>query len=225
MKILNRDHIRCIKYAQNYSLRECIWVVALSCLVLYSGCASHEEAQATQQAVEKISNNEAETSQAMQASRDVLGRMHFEIEKADIQNGYIRTRPLAGAQFFEFWRNDNVGLKNQLLSNLHSIRRVVELNIGRLNGELRIDCKVHVQRLSIPQREITSSAQAYQMFTRSNISLQRLEMNPEQEAAMVWIELDHDKKLEEEILKRIDLTIKRENKETDSKAKTVKDKL
>ena len=188
------------------------------CLILFLGCASHKEAQEVQNkaAVEEISTNDSELSQAVQTACDVLGEMHFEIEKADIVNGYIRTRPLAGAQFFEFWRNDNVGFKNLLLSNLHSIRRIVELKITWQTEKLNIDCKVLVQRLSIPQHEVTSSAQAYQMFTQSSISLQRLEMNPEQEAGMTWSNLNDDRKLEEEILKRINSTINRENKETGS---------
>lgn len=142
--------------------------------------------------------------------------MHFEIEKADYNEGYIRTRPLAGAQFFEFWRTENIGAENQLLSNMHSIRRIVELNISNPNGNLSTDCKVQIQRLSIPQREITSSARAYQMFTRSSISMQRLEMNPEQEKGMTWIDLDRDAKLEAEILKRINTIVDKNYKNTSS---------
>jgi uncharacterized protein YcfL len=227
MENLNRDRIRFFRHVWKCSLRECIYAFVLLYLVLSFGCASHKQAQAMQQkaAVEESSTDDAGISQAMQIALDVLGKMHFEIEKADVKNGYIRTRPLAGGQFFEFWRSDNVGLKNQLLSNLHSIRRIVELNLTMQAGEPGIDCEVHVQRLSLPQHEITSSAQAYQMFTRSSVSLQRLEMHPEQEAGKTWVDLDDDKKLEEEILKRISSMISRENKEKGSEVKTAKEKL
>ena len=193
----------------------CFCVLLFLYLSCFTGCASRKEIQGTQQkeAVKEIPASESELSLAMHAAEDVLGSMHFEIDKADMQKGYIRTRPLAGAQFFEFWRSDNVGFKKQLLSNLHSIRRIVELEIKSQDDELDIDCKVHVQRLSMPQHEIASNAQAYQMFTASSVSLQRLEPNPEQKTGMTWIEINNDKKLEGEILKRISSLISKENDE------------
>jgi hypothetical protein len=193
--------------------RSCLLIFALFCLCSFvlAGCGRSQKA-----AVKEIPTENTQTSQTMQTAKNVLGQMHFEIEKADLQNGYIRTRPLAGGQFFEFWRSDNAGFDNQLLSNMHSIRRIVELNIGKQGEESKIECKVHVQRLSIPQREITSSSQAYNMFTRSDISYQRLELNPEQQKGMAWIELDRDKKLETEILKRISSAIEKKQRNTKS---------
>jgi len=74
--------------------------------------------------------------------------MYFTIEKADVDNGLIRTRPLPGAQFFEFWRSDNVGTDNALAANLHTIRRTVTLDISQQDEELHIGCEVQAQRLS-----------------------------------------------------------------------------
>lgn len=129
--------------------------------------------------------------------------MHFAIEKADVSAGYIRTRPLAGAQFFEFWRSDNVGPENSLQANLHSIRRTVELNINRQDGQLRIACDVRVQRLSLPERELGSSTRAYGMYTRSSPTLQKLKFDPDQVRDIAWIDLDEDTELAGEILQRI----------------------
>ena len=145
----------------------------------------------------------------MEAAEDVLAGMHFDIEKADIDSGVIRTRPLPGAQFFEFWRSDNVGAENSLAANLHTIRRTVELNVSQRDGELCIGCDVRVQRLSIPERQVSNSSRAYQMFSESNTSLQRLALNPEQEKEMAWIDLDNDTLLAAEILKRIEARIVR----------------
>jgi len=155
----------------------------------------------------------------MEAAEDVLARMHFDIEKADIDSGVIRTRPLPGAQFFEFWRSDNVGPDNSLQANLHTIRRIVELNISQLVVEpqvakpqadqLCIHCDVRVQRLSLPERQISSSARAYEMFSRSSASLQRLTLNPQQQKYMAWIDLDSDVLLADEILRRIEEEIAR----------------
>ncbi len=158
-------------------------------------------------------------TEMMEITEDVLARMHFEIEKFDPNTGYIKTRPLEGAQFFEFWRSDNVGAYNWLLSNLHSVRRTIEINVdpvlrstlsadsvakaGTTKDEKYIDCVVHIQRLSMPEQEVTSSARAYAMFSRSSPALQTLRINPEQQRDMAWIDLGRDKALEREIVKRI----------------------
>lgn len=145
----------------------------------------------------------------MQVAEDVLAGMYFTIEKADVDVGLIRTRPLPGAQFFEFWRSDNVGTENTISANLHTIRRTVILDICRQNEQLQIGCEVQTQRLSLPERQISSSAKVYGMFSRSGPLLQRLILNPEQAKQMAWIEQDRDSRLETEILKRIEARILR----------------
>jgi len=152
------------------------------------------------------------TADIMKAAEDVLAGMHFTIEKADLQNGIIRTRPLPGAQFFEFWRSDNIGAKNTLEANLHTLRRTVTLDIIQQNYELRTNCNVHVQRLSMPEQQVNSSARIYGIFSQSSPSLQRLKMNPEQAKEIEWINLGRDPKLEEEILRRIEIQLKQQAK-------------
>jgi len=141
--------------------------------------------------------------QAMEMAENILAKMHFTIEKADAERGFIRTRPLGGAQFFEFWRSDNVGADNWLESNLHSIRRVVELKMSEQEEGLCINCDVWIYRLSLPERHVSSSARAYEMFSESNPALQNLRFYPEQKAAMAWIDLGKDGRLAAEILERI----------------------
>jgi len=183
---------------------------------VFSGCANQNQAtQHESDSTKKEIHLQGEIQEVMGAAEDILGQMHFTIEKADYDIGYIRTRPLSGAQLFEFWRTENIGLKNNLLSNLHSIRRIVELNINKQQEQLDIDCEVRVQRLSMPQREITSSARAYQLFTRSSLYFQRLELNSEQEESMVWLNLDRDLELEAEILKRISLEVEEQREVSD----------
>jgi hypothetical protein len=143
----------------------------------------------------------------MEIAEDVLAKMHFAIEKADVGSGVIRTRPLPGAQLFEFWRSDNVGADNCLQANLHTIRRTVELDVSQRGEELCIGCDVRVQRLSLPERDISSSARAYEMFSRSSPSLQTFEFHPEQSKGMAWVDLDKDMRLAAEILRRIEKRI------------------
>jgi hypothetical protein len=132
--------------------------------------------------------------------------MYFTIDKANAENGFIRTNPLQGAQFFEFWRSDNVGAGNWLANNLHSIRRIVELNINEQDKDLDINCDVKIYRLSLPEREIRS-AHAYDLFSASSPSVQRIQLHSEQKADMAWIDLGNDGQLATEILKRIEQQI------------------
>jgi hypothetical protein len=149
------------------------------------------------------------TTDLMEVAKDVLAEMYFTIEKADADSGLIRTRPLPGAQFFEFWRSDNIGADNTLAANLHTIRRTVTLDISQQDGQLRIGCNVQVQRLSLPERQVSSTTRTYGMFSQSDSSLQRLKLNPEQKNEMAWIDLGRDSRLEAEILKRIETGIVR----------------
>ncbi|MDT8304181.1 MAG: hypothetical protein RQ760_22045 [Sedimentisphaerales bacterium] len=173
-----------------------LWSVV--CGLLLAGCAEQQQYQAT----EPLLMENADKLRVMEAAEDVLVKMYFTIEKANAENGFIRTKPLQGAQFFELWRSDSVGTGNWLLNNLHSIRRIVELNISEQDKDLYINCNVNTYRLSLPEREIRS-AHAYDLFSVSSPALQRIQLHPEQKEDMAWIDLGKDEQLAAEILKRI----------------------
>ncbi len=186
----------------------------MSCALMLAGCAEQQQYGAAK----PIYVKDVDRHQAMEVAEDVLATMHFTIEKADVDpatldidtrrwQGFIRTRPLPGAQFFEFWRRDNVGADNRLQANLHSIRRVVELNMIEQDGELCINCDVQVHRLSLPERQVSSSAHAYSLFSISGPILQKIQLNPEQKEDMAWIDAGQDEQLAAEILKRIEQQI------------------
>lgn len=174
------------------------YALLFSVLIL-AGCATQQKDTTKQIPVPDISVTGIDKAEAMEIVEDILAQMHFVIDKSDAEAGYIRTRPLEGAQFFEFWRSDNVGTENWLYSNLHSVRRTVEVNIDQ-----QIHCKVQIQRLSLPEQPVTSSARAYGMFSLSTPIIQTLRLNPEQAREMAWIDLGKDSELEKEIIKRID---------------------
>ncbi|MHC4657225.1 MAG: hypothetical protein ACYS91_19740 [Planctomycetota bacterium] len=180
--------------------------MACSAFCLLTACAETQY----HKVVEQVCLSDMQKLQAMQMAEDVLGRMHFTIAKADAEQGIIRTKPLPAAQSFEFWRSDNVGSFNSTEANLHSIRRTAELGISRQGGQLCIICDVKVQRLSLPERQVTSSGRSYEMFTPSDQSMQVLELHPEQKKDMAWIDLGSDKQLATNILKQIEKQLKRE---------------
>jgi hypothetical protein len=177
----------------------------ITCVLIMSGCAEQQQYGE----VEQICVPGMDKAGVMQLAEDVLADMYFTIDKADPDTGFIRTNPLPGAQFFEFWRKDNVGPENATLANLHSIRRIVELNINRDRENLRIDCDAQVYRLSLPRRQSTSSARAYKMFTKGTKSVQALQLHPQQQADAAWVSLGRDKPLETEILEQIEKRLKR----------------
>lgn len=179
------------------------------CVVLFlvAGCAETRHYET----VEQICIGNTDKARAMQMAEDVLGRMHFAIDKADIERGLIRTKPLSGAQFFEFWRRDSIGAYNSLQANLHSIRRTVVLDISGNSQELCVNCNVNVQRLSLPEHEVSSSARAYEMFSRSTAAMQTLRLRPEQEEGMAWVDSGNDDELVTEILKQIEKRIRTES--------------
>jgi hypothetical protein len=176
----------------------CLWLA----LALLAGCATSQR-DATEPKPDALRVSNVSVSDAMTAAEDVLGRMHFVIEKADPQRGLIRTKPLSGAQFLEFWRSDNVGAARALEANLHTLRRSVELRVRPSSDHLDIDCTVKVQRLSLPENEVPSVSQAYRMHSRSTPTIQRLELEPWQQEGLDWIDLGDDPLLAQRILTRI----------------------
>ncbi len=177
----------------------CQFVVCLFGFLCLPGCAEQFDV------VEQVCVQDVQKEQAIEAAKNVLSRMHFKIGKADTKRGYIRTRPLAGAQFFEFWRSDNVGSFNWAESNLHTIRRTAQLNLDQQNNQLCINCRVKVERLSLSGRKDDESSLVYDRLPTEGSTLVKLKLNA---ASKTWIDLGRDEKLETVILKRIEKQIK-----------------
>jgi hypothetical protein len=173
-----------------------------ACVVLWvlGGCAKQQQFKT----VEQICLGDLDKARAMRMAEDVLGEMHFGIEKSDVEQGLIRSKPLAGAQFFEFWRKDSVGAFNWAESNLHSIRRIVEMDVRQEDGRLCIGCNASVQRLSLPERLLRGRGRSYEMLSASSPVVQKLKLDAQQRALMAWVDLGRDGLLETEILKRIE---------------------
>ena len=171
----------------------------MACALFWAGCAQQQY-----ETINQICPSGINKEQAMRIAEDCLGELHFSIAKSDADLGFIKTRPLTGAQFFEFWRKDNVGSFSSAEANLHTIRRIAELNITRQNTQLCIHCNVDTQRMRLPEREIRSQARPYNLFSQSGSSWQILKLNPDQKQDMTWIDLGNDDKLTTVILKQIE---------------------
>jgi hypothetical protein len=186
---------------------ELFWSVCVVFLAL-GGCAGAGRFEA----VEELCVGGVARAEAMRAAEDVLGGMGFAIEKWDVESGFIRSRPLRGGQFFEFWRKDTRGPFNSAEANLHSVRRIVEVEMKQREGQLCIGCAANVQRLNLPEQEVVSISDSYAMFSDSEERAQKLEVGPRQRQGMAWIELGRDARLETELLRRIEAKIGKELK-------------
>jgi hypothetical protein len=144
---------------------------------------------------------------AMKASQDVLVGMGFRIDKYDIDAGFIRTIPLAGAQFFEFWRGDNADGWDAAEANLHSIQRVVEMTFTQSQGKVCMVCQAKVKRLSLPERRVIDTSSAYAMFTQSSSRLMTMKFDLSQRQEMAWVDMGSDArlaaKITDEVLARL----------------------
>jgi hypothetical protein len=181
-------------------LRTTCLCIALIGAGFSAGC---REPQTRAVATEPLCLPDVSVTEVLAAAEQTLGRMHFEIEKLDREHGFVRTRPLRGAQFFEFWRSDNVDAASASEANLHTIRRTAEMHVTRDANRTCVECTVAVQRLSLPESQVASTSQAYMMHSRSSPSMQRLELNPGQRRGMAWIDVGNDDLLAAEILKRM----------------------
>ncbi len=173
---------------------------ALVLASLLCGCAQQQAVDAP----EPLAVAGLDKAEAMTLSEDVLARMHFVIEKADPNAGIVRTAPLTGSQWFEFWRKDSVGAFNKAEANLQNVRRVVEVRVRQADDTVHIDCRADVQRLSLTEHRTTSSARAYQMHSESTQSLQRLTLSEAQTRNMAWVDLGPDNELAAVVLQRIE---------------------
>jgi hypothetical protein len=186
--------------------------LALICLVLIViaavvGCAPKQKSDP----IENICLTQTDKASAMEAAEDVLARMHFTIEKYDPAQGIVTTRPLSAAQFFEFWRSDVVGTRQAIEANIHSTRKIAKLAFVSGETDLCIDCTVSVYRLSLPGHDISSSSQAYAMFSKSTSVTQTLEPHEHQREGMSWSDAGQDSGLAEVILKQIEQKLSKED--------------
>lgn len=174
------------------------------------GCASTDSQAQLGQPLQIADVNRAE---AMDAAEVVLDEMHFAVTKKDPNSGVVRTDPLSGAQFFEFWRVDNATIGDALEANLHTIRRSVELSFGRTDDQLTVQCVVRVQRLSLPEKDIPSVSHAYRIYSQSTRETQRLRLYPDLMKNLHWIDLGQDPALAQQILTQISRQIVKTQKD------------
>lgn len=175
-------------------------LLSLLCSVVICGCGKRVQIEES----EPLCLAPIDREQFMEIAEDSLVRMFFVIEKYDIDAGFIKTKPLSGAQFFEFWRKDNTSFKKGAQSNIHSIQRIVQMTVDEGQQGFCMKCDVKVQRLSIPEEEFLLISQIKETFSERSSSVQSLRTPEKKQSQMTWIDLGNDPVLETKILNTIE---------------------
>ena len=124
-------------------------MAVLAALTALAGCGSQQQVLAP----EPLVVTSFSKAQAVAVTENVLLDMHFSIEKADGEAGYVKTRPLRGGQFFEVWRSDNASEYQYAQSNPHSIYHApMQLAGSLLSAERAIRGAVIMQKNSYANR-------------------------------------------------------------------------
>lgn len=170
----------------------------LVCIFCLGGCSQPEQVVSSDPVCLDFTMN-----QTMEAAKAALIQMHFNLEKDDPQTHYLRTRPLPGAQFFQFWRKDNADAYSAAQANMHSLRRIVEMEFSEKDNAVCIACRVQVQRLSFPEKPIEGRNASASAFTESQYNRQSVLVDEDQLAKMEWLDAGPDRALEQRILERV----------------------
>ena len=171
--------------------------VTVVLFVLLAGCARQQQFEA----IEQVCVRGVDKAQAMRTAEAVLAKMHFKIDKADVEQGIISTHGLTGGQFFEFWRKDNAGEFNQAEANLHNICRIVQVDVTQQGADVCLACVVKTQRLSFSEASVGDQVNITDRFAPQLSHNQDLKLGLRKKA---WLDLGRDARLETKILKRIE---------------------
>jgi len=135
-----------------------------------------------------------------QAALDVLVRMELPPDRQDRANGVIETLPVTSKQFWEFWRRDIADPYSQVVSDLQTIQRKVIVRFSPLptTERWRVEVEVPVYRIQLPERQLTSSSTAIELYG-STVPTTTGEIVPRQQVAYQE-PLGRDAALEDRIL-------------------------
>ena len=134
-------------------------------------------------------------------ARRTLEGLQFELVYPEARPGHLETRPMVGASWFEFWRQDTIGSDQVLESSLHTIRRRAAVAVGPTEKGSEVAVTVVKERLSAPRQEPPPIGAGYSLYRSPSVPMDR----PDELAAgrETWIEEGRDVRLEQEVLSRI----------------------
>ncbi len=151
-----------------------IWIAVL--LVAPAGCGSYTRPLTAER---EKSAEERNFDAVWDASMKVLRKHYFVTDRRDRRAGVITTLPMTGKHFFEFWRRDSATARDLAESSIQTIYRTAVVTIRPAGGApagvpggpsvpprtFEPSVRITVARSSLSQAQITSTSEAYSMFT------------------------------------------------------------
>jgi hypothetical protein len=134
---------------------------------------------------------------------DVLNEHYFIPDRQDRRDGLIITYPSLSKQWFKFWRDDAQGSYDVCESSMHSIRRIVRVKFIPQGERVEIQLTVTIQRKSQPQRQVTTSSGAFQVF-RDRVPLVETGEAAQRSEIITWNDLGKDVRLANYLLEKIE---------------------
>ena len=163
----------------------------VAAVMVLTGCQAPAQPAGPTEMVLRIPDYEA----FLDESASILRRYDFPPEYIDRTRGLVITHPATSGQWFEPWRVDSRGGYQLLESSLHTMRRIVTLNVEPLNatgapiaGEMvppgsaattqpapsesddqpsryRVTVRVDKSRSSAPERQVTTASGAMAIYS------------------------------------------------------------
>jgi hypothetical protein len=157
----------------------------------------------------------------------VLRLYDFPPDRVDRVRGLIVSRPTTSGQWFEWWRVDSRGPYQLAESSLHTMRRIVTVNVEPLEGtagsapagaepqhgalqtaatqnvggRYRLRVEVEKSRFSAPERQITTASGALFIYSERVPTVEGLR-GPQSRHAQ-WVPLGRDALLEDFLLQKL----------------------
>ena len=170
------------------------------CAVLPAGCTEQRQPRWEAIAIEKASFD-----QVWEVCLTSLKDRGLKVDRQDRRFGLIVSEPTIGEQFFEFWRKDAVSSDDLLLSSLHTIRRIVSIQVTT-QGPRKFDIRVQAQaqRASIPGDQLDNTVEAFELVRQHGVPATPSRsdyLRPQAEP--IWVDIGREPALEQYILEDI----------------------
>jgi hypothetical protein len=204
-------------------MRTVIRATGLACGVfgLVAGCQAPAQPTGPAEIVLHVPDYEA----FFDASLSLLRLCDFQPDRVDRTRGLIVSHPTTSGQFFEWWRVDSRGGYQVAESSLHTIRRIVTVNVEPVGGQggragvptvaatgqrpvppeagelYRVRVQVDKSRYSAPERQVTTTSGALVMYSERVPTVEGLR-GPQSRFAQ-WVPLGRDPLLETFLLEKL----------------------
>lgn len=143
-------------------------------LVALGGCHAPPQSTGPTEMVLRIPDHEA----FLDATLTVLREHDLPPERVDWERGLAVSHPTTSGQWFEFWRGDSRGGYQLFESSIHTVRRIVTVQVEptavegsagvppakRARDEYRLSVQVDKQRYSAPERQVTTASGALAIY-------------------------------------------------------------